>query len=86
MRSAYFVASVQHDTEDHQTADSYAYGEQYKHLIESVNDLIKTKKNGEVLFAAFVDRNEREHDLTKQVREECKKQRAEEARNQQTPV
>ena len=82
MRNAYFVASVQYDTEDHQTADSYAYGEQYKHLIESVNDLLKTKKNSEVLFAAWVDRNEREHDLTNQVREECKKQREEEERNQ----
>ena len=85
MRNAYFVASVQHDTEDQQTADSYAYGNEYKHLVESVNDLIKTKKNGEVLFAAYVDSREKEHDITEKVRTECKNKKEEDACNPQTP-
>ena len=72
MRDAYYIASVQYDTDDNETADSYAYGNEYKHLIENINDLIKRRKHGEVLFAAYVDRNEREHDITEKVRELCK--------------
>jgi hypothetical protein len=69
------VASVQYDTEDGQTADSYAYGKEFKHIVESVNDLLKVRRNSEVLFASYIDRNEREYDVTDKVREECMNQK-----------
>jgi hypothetical protein len=74
-RDPLYVASVQYDTEDGQTADSYAYGKEFKHIVESVNDLLKIRRNSEVLFASYIDRNEREYDVTDKVREECMNQK-----------
>ena len=69
----HFAGSVQFDTDDGQTADSMVYGLTEKHLIENLIDLLKRRKNSEVLFAAWVDRNQKEYDITKHVRELCYK-------------
>ena len=71
MKGPVYVGSVQYDTEDGQTADQYAYGFNQEYLIENLVDLLKRRKNSEVLFASFIDRSEREHDITEKVRSLC---------------
>jgi glycerol kinase len=74
MKSAYYVASVQYDTDDGETADQYAYGTKIEYLVENIKNLISRRKNGELLFASLVDRNEQEHNITEKVRSLCCKE------------
>tara|TARA_R100001594_G_scaffold42605_1_gene74743 strand:+ start:16964 stop:17245 length:282 start_codon:yes stop_codon:yes gene_type:complete len=80
MKSAYYVASVQFDTDDGQTADQYVYGTKIDYLVENIKYLISRRKNGELLFASYIDHNEKEHNMTaklkESINEENKKKRS----------
>jgi len=73
MKGPVYVGSVQYDTDDGQTADQYAYGKNQEYLIENLVDLLRRRQNSEVLFASFIDRSEREYDITTEVRKLCYK-------------
>jgi len=73
MKGPVYVGSVQYDTDDGQTADQYAYGKTQEYLIENLVDLLRRRQNSEILFAAFIDRSEREYDITTEVRKLCYK-------------
>ena len=43
----------------------------YKDFVTDMQSLMVKRENSEVFFAAFIDKNGREHDITLKVRESC---------------
>ena len=43
----------------------------YKDFVKDMSAKIGNRRNSEVFFAAFIDKDGREHDITLKVRESC---------------
>ena len=43
----------------------------FDELVEDMKEVMTRRRNSEVFFAAFIDKDGREHDITLKVRESC---------------
>ena len=66
----YYAGSIQYDTDDLQTADEVITRLDLKDLIKALKKLKNLRKGGELLFAAQVQYDGSEVDITNKVRKE----------------
>tara|TARA_R100000697_G_scaffold119085_1_gene142562 strand:- start:1063 stop:1281 length:219 start_codon:yes stop_codon:yes gene_type:complete len=66
----YYAGSIQYDTDDLQTADEVITRLELKDLIKDLKKLKSLRRGGELLFAAQVQYDGSEVDITNQVRKE----------------
>ncbi len=66
----YYAGSIQYDTDDLQTADEVITRLDLKDLIKDLKKLKNLRKGGELLFAAQVQYDGSEVDITNKVRKE----------------
>ena len=66
----YYAGSIQYDTDDLQTADEIVTRLDLKDLIKDLKKLKNLRKGGELLFAAQVQYDGSEVDITNKVRKE----------------
>ncbi|HCV03206.1 MAG TPA: hypothetical protein DG048_11205 [Pseudoalteromonas sp.] len=67
---AHYAASVTYDNDRGEWEDSLIMAFNYNDLIKDIKALMKRKRHSEVFFAAFIDNNGREHDITQKAKEE----------------
>ena len=67
---AHYAGSIAYDNERDEWEDALVMAFSFDELVEDMKDLMKQRKNSEVHFACYKDKNGREHDVTQKVREE----------------
>tara|TARA_Y100000034_G_scaffold122814_1_gene168740 strand:- start:344 stop:559 length:216 start_codon:yes stop_codon:yes gene_type:complete len=67
----HYAGSIAFDNERDEWQDALVMAFEYKDFIKDMKSLMERKKHSEVFFAAWVDKDGKEHDMTQQVRESC---------------
>ena len=65
------TGSIAFDNHLDKWADELVMAFDYKDFVKDMQSLMVKRENSEVFFAAFIDKNGREHDITLKVRESC---------------
>ena len=67
----HYAGSIAFDNEQDVWQDELVMAFDYADFIQDMKDKMERRHNSEVFFAAFVDKNGKENDITKKVRESC---------------
>ena len=68
---AHYTGSVAFDNDKDEWQDELVMAHSVKELCEDMKELMSRRKNSEVFFAAYVDQDGKEKDITLKVREQC---------------
>ena len=68
---AHYTGSVAFDNYNDVWQDEVVIAFSIKELCEDMKELMSRRKNSEVFFAAYVDQDGKETDITLKVREQC---------------
>lgn len=67
----HYTGSIAFDDHNNTWADELVMAFDYNDFVKDMQSLMVKRENSEVFFAAFIDKNGREHDITSKVRESC---------------
>ena len=67
----HYTGSIAFDNYLDKWADELVLAFDYNDFVKDMRSLMSKRENSEVFFAAFVDKNGSEHDITSKVRESC---------------
>ena len=67
----HYAGSIAFDNEQDVWQDELVMAFDYADFIKDMKDKMERRHNSEVFFAAWVDKNGKENDITKKVRESC---------------
>ena len=67
----HYTGSIAFDDHNNTWADELVMAFDYNDFVKDMQSLLNKRENSEVFFAAFIDKNGRESDITLKVRESC---------------
>jgi len=67
----HYTGSIAFDDHNDKWADELVLAFEYNDFVKDMQAKMGRRQNSEVFFAAFIDKNGREHDITSKVRESC---------------
>ena len=67
----HYTGSIAFDNHLDKWADELVMAFEYNDFVKDMQSLMVKRENSEVFFAAFIDKDGREHDITSKVRESC---------------
>jgi len=67
----HYTGSIAFDNHLDKWADELVMAFDYNDFVKDMSAKMERRKNSEVFFAAFIDKDGREHDITLKVRESC---------------
>ena len=67
----HYTGSIAFDDHNDKWTDELVLAFDYKDFVKDMRSLMSKRHNSEVFFAAFVDKNGKENDITSKVRESC---------------